>query len=216
MVLVGDAEEELVALAERQQAAMIVIGTTGEGRLREFFLGSTARSLIAPSEVPVLVVPPEQPIRLPKVVLAPIDISSRLSDLALQTAAAIARNLDARLVVIHCFLVPSPAIGYGLSDMTEDIDMQALREERRGQLEARVRELGVEDAADVVELRNASPDFGIDEAAEEHAADLIVMGTHARRGMARVLVGNTAERILRNAPCAVLSVRAPDGAQVGG
>ena len=209
VVLVGDSEEELVALAERQQAAMIVVGTTGEGRLREFFLGSTARSLISPSEVPVMVVPPEQPIRLPKTVLAPIDITSGLSDLALRTAATIAHNLEARFIISHCFLAPSPAVGYGMADLSQGVDYREIRAERERQLHEHVAALSLPVEADLVELRDASPDYGIVEAAEEHVADLIVMGTHARRGLSRALLGNTAERILRNAPCAVLTVRPP-------
>ena len=47
-------------------------------------------------------------------------------------------------------------------------------------------------------------------AAEEHDADLIVMGTHGRTGLAHVFLGSVAERTLRRAPCPVLTVQAPD------
>ncbi len=46
--------------------------------------------------------------------------------------------------------------------------------------------------------------------AREHRCDLILMGTHGRRGMNRLVLGSDAERVMRLAPCAVLLVRKPD------
>src|SRR5438046_326022 len=52
------------------------------------------------------------------------------------------------------------------------------------------------------------------EAARTERADLIVLGTHGRTGLERVLLGSVAERVVRNAPCAVLTVRqTPDATQ---
>jgi nucleotide-binding universal stress UspA family protein len=50
----------------------------------------------------------------------------------------------------------------------------------------------------------------ITSAAAETKADLIVMGTHGRRGIARVLLGSVAEKVVRTAPCPVLTVHLPD------
>jgi nucleotide-binding universal stress UspA family protein len=49
--------------------------------------------------------------------------------------------------------------------------------------------------------------------ARQHQCDLIVMGTHGRRGIEHALVGSDAERVIRQAPCAVLLVRAPEKKQ---
>ncbi|MDP2278907.1 MAG: universal stress protein, partial [Nitrospirota bacterium] len=46
--------------------------------------------------------------------------------------------------------------------------------------------------------------------AGENKADLIVIGTHGRKGLDRVIFGSTAEKVVRDAPCPVLSVRLPD------
>lgn len=49
------------------------------------------------------------------------------------------------------------------------------------------------------------------DAADAHRADLVVMGTRGRSGLAHVLLGSVAERTLRAAPCSMLCVKAPDG-----
>ena len=59
-------------------------------------------------------------------------------------------------------------------------------------------------------LATGTPYFEIGKAVERHAIDLIVMGTHGRTGMARVLMGSTAERVVRLAPCPVLTVKAEE------
>ena len=48
------------------------------------------------------------------------------------------------------------------------------------------------------------------ELAQKERFDLIVMGTHGRKGLARMMVGSVAERVIREAPCPVLTVRVPD------
>lgn len=60
-------------------------------------------------------------------------------------------------------------------------------------------------------LRRGVPWVEITSAAAETKADLIVMGTHGRRGMARALLGSVAEKVVRTAPCPVLTVHLPDG-----
>jgi len=57
-----------------------------------------------------------------------------------------------------------------------------------------------------------SPTPGIIEYAQEHDIDFIVLGTHGRNALKQVLIGSVAERIVRQAPCPVLTVR-PDGHQ---
>lgn len=55
------------------------------------------------------------------------------------------------------------------------------------------------------------PHEEIVEFARENGVDLIVMGTHGRRGLDRVFFGDTASRVVRKAPCPVLTVRIPEG-----
>ena len=59
-------------------------------------------------------------------------------------------------------------------------------------------------------LISSSPAIAIAEYAEESQADLIVMGTHGRNGVTHLLMGSVAERVVRIAPCPVLTVRHPE------
>jgi nucleotide-binding universal stress UspA family protein len=56
-------------------------------------------------------------------------------------------------------------------------------------------------------LKTGSPTEGIVEAAREEAADLLVVGTHGRSGVSRLVIGSVAERVVRSAPCPVLIVK---------
>ena len=68
---------------------------------------------------------------------------------------------------------------------------------------------------EVVDARTYFAHDAIVEAAAKRHADLIVMGTHGRRGLSRVLLGSNAERVLRQAPCHVLTVRADAAVPAG-
>ena len=58
-------------------------------------------------------------------------------------------------------------------------------------------------------MQALSPDLGLLQLARERGADLIVMGTHGRSGLAHIRLGSTAERVVQHAACAVLTVRDP-------
>ena len=62
-------------------------------------------------------------------------------------------------------------------------------------------------STDRVHLRNGKPSSVIQDFAEEVGADLIVIGSHARKGIARLMLGSTANAVLHGAPCDVLTIR---------
>ncbi len=139
-----------------------------------------------------------------------IDFSTT-SEEALHAAAALAKKLDAKLVLIH---VQSP-------EMAEHGAVAALysQPEVREQL-ARAEKLLLVDwqrrAADQVGgevdvATSVSPHIAerINELAEREGCDLLVLGTHGRQGARRALLGSVAEKVVRTAPCPVLTVRRP-------
>ena len=66
--------------------------------------------------------------------------------------------------------------------------------------------------ASAVEVEHGEPADTIVHKAQELGADLIVMGTHGRTGLAHIFLGSVAEKVVRRAPCPVLAVRVPAGA----
>jgi nucleotide-binding universal stress UspA family protein len=136
-------------------------------------------------------------------ILCPTDFSPTAAR-AFQYAADLARAYDARLVVMHAFF---PAmLGERTSAFLPD-EVKTLRDAARKQLD----DLRPADPTVRVErlLREAPDAEAILEAAAELKADLIVMGTHGRTGVRRLVLGSVAEEILRKAPCPVLTVKGP-------
>jgi nucleotide-binding universal stress UspA family protein len=127
-------------------------------------------------------------------ILHPTDFSER-SDHAFRLAHSLARDRGACLIVLHVMPVP-------------------LVEEKRGYREEMAEELsriGSPDSKVRVEHRLEEGDAAtqILQVAQETGCDLIVMGTHGRTGLGRLLMGSVAEQVLRRASCPVLTVKAP-------
>ena len=125
------------------------------------------------------------------------------SEAALTYGRALARTFEASLVLLHVaenpFLRPSTADPATLREAHQRWLDQRLTVADRGELQARA----------VVEVSD-SPADAIVEYARAAAIDLIVMGTHGRSAMSQILVGSVAERVVRSAPCPVLTVRHPE------
>ena len=144
-------------------------------------------------------------------ILCPIDFSEA-SRRALDYAAAVARRFGSTITVFNvCPLVPATAYAPGTPILPVTVptpdDLQAL-------LSSMQRFVGPETAA----LAPIRFEIGEGNAASEiidraHAipSDLIVMGTHGRSGVDRLLLGSVTERVLRKAPCPVLTVSPPAG-----
>lgn len=145
------------------------------------------------------------PFRLRKI-LVPVDFSD-FSAQALSYALSFAEQFDARLILLHVvepavypensMLVP-PALDQ-LNQEFVRIAEKSLSELNRGKVNNRV--------ASEVHVRTGRAHVEIAEAARELDVDLIVLATHGYTGLKHVLLGSTAERVVRHAPCPVLTVR---------
>jgi len=212
----GIPSQQIKEVAKECGAVLAVLGTHGWTGLEHILLGSTAERVVRGAPCPVLTVrmaragapPPESavsgPIRIQQI-LVPIDFSDCSLD-ALEFAAQVAEQFKAKVTVLH---VMEP-VTYGL-DFT--IGHAAERDKKRELIKARLAELtraltscGV--TADRV-LCGGLPVDSILDRARVQASDLIVMGTHGRRGLAHLLTGSVAEAVLRQARCPVLTVRSP-------
>jgi universal stress protein A len=132
------------------------------------------------------------------------------SDDALRVGARareIARCCGARLSMIHVVedINISMGGGYELLPVLPELPDEALLREARELLGELARRLGVENAEKWV-VNALSTKEGIVGAARDHGADLIVVGSHGRHGLA-LLLGSTANAVLHGAPCDVLAVR---------
>ncbi len=141
-------------------------------------------------------------------ILVPHDFSDT-ANRALEYALDLATTLGASITVMHAYEVPI----YGFPEGP------VLTAEMAGQIEAAART-----ALDAVAKRASRPGVEVGSllrqgaawseiqgAAKEAGADLIVIGSHGRRGLSRALLGSVAEKVVRTAPCPVLTVRDSPG-----
>ncbi|HKA13922.1 MAG TPA: universal stress protein [Myxococcota bacterium] len=148
--------------------------------------------------------------------VVPYDFSEH-ARAALRMATDLARRFESRIHLLHVIQPPSLAyLAYGgagttVAEPVAMLELHQVAESALGEVAASIEGEGPRVEAHVVE--SASIPEAICEFAEKVAADLIVMGTHGRTGLAHAFLGSVAERTLRRAPCAVLTVRANDDAR---
>jgi universal stress protein A len=146
-----------------------------------------------------------------KKILVPVDFSEP-SNLALDTAVALAKDNDASLTIVHVYEPLAIALPEGYQLFSEEQLTQMFEEFQRELAEQKRRaEVGGAPRVDT-ELLHGFAVSEIQNFAQQCNFDLIVMGTHGRRGLSHAFLGSVAERVIRMAPCPVLTVRAPRAA----
>ena len=143
-----------------------------------------------------------------KQILCPVDFSD-FSDYAMRYAALLALKFEARLTLLHVvapILVPLP--GDALAPPMRQADLADIADACRERLTRASGDLAEHGVSEVAcQVTSGVPYLEILRVAEELRADMIVMGTHGRSGLAHLMIGSVAERVVRKAPCAVLTVK---------
>jgi len=135
-------------------------------------------------------------------ILHPTDFSDR-SETAFHVACRLARDYGARLVVVH--VKTSDLLGGEVYAMATN--PREIRQELQGKLES----IRPSDPSIPIEylLKEGTSATEILRAAKDSHCDLIVMGTHGRTGIGRLLMGSVAEAVVRQAFCPVLTIKTP-------
>ena len=140
-------------------------------------------------------------------ILHPTDFT-RASTAAFKRAVARAKADRAQLLIVHVLspAVPIAGEGYISPKVYEDIESSARKyaQKRLAALQAKARAAGVKA---VTLLLDGVADQQIVRAARLKKADLIIMGTHGRSGLAKFFLGSVTSRVVATAPCPVLTVR---------
>ncbi|HEY8370802.1 MAG TPA: universal stress protein [Thermodesulfobacteriota bacterium] len=145
-------------------------------------------------------------------ILVPVDFSPP-SERAAEFARSLAVPLGSRMRLLHVVQGSAPPLGLrpAVYDALLEARDRVLKEAEQA-LETLAGRLAAGDGAPsvehvVIETAESVGDAIVDEA-RKAGADLIVIGTHGRRGVERVLLGSVAERVVRRADCPVVTVRA--------
>lgn len=143
-------------------------------------------------------------------ILFPTDFSD-CANFALPYAAGIARATGAALLCVHVVETVVPAVGYtGMSEPVPIVDISEQLEdsaERELPKIAACDECAGLDVEEIIEHGDAATE--IVRVAQERAVELIVVASHGRTGLGRMLFGSTAEAVVRHATCPVLVVKPP-------
>jgi nucleotide-binding universal stress UspA family protein len=129
---------------------------------------------------------------------------------AIATAAEVARDRGAKVTLFHSF-DPDPLVPPGAIPNPAQFGAKIL-DEMETAIRAKLSEIRTQKLAHVADVsivvsRAHSAAVAICEAAEREGADLVVVSTHGRTGLTRLLIGSVAERVVRHAHCPVLAVR---------
>ncbi len=137
-----------------------------------------------------------------KIILVPIDFEEASLN-ALAKARELAGRLGLEVMLIHTYTIPL-AIYPGFEPIVAPDLSAQIAAAARSSLET----LAAEQGGLRSELRCGDPAAEILRAIEEKKPELVVMGTHGRKGLARLFLGSVAEKVVRSSPAPVLMVRA--------
>jgi nucleotide-binding universal stress UspA family protein len=215
-IATGVPSEEILTAAHQEQVDLIVVGAKGKTGLAHVLLGSTAERVIRAGPCPVLAVctNPDrtagQEGLLPRPVevgrmLVPVDFSDCSLD-AVEYAAIWVRQVKGEIMLFHVLEPVSYGLDFTLGQSAERQRTKDVMIGRLDHIAGALRRTGL-----TVDHRvyGGYPSDSILEQVRASHADLIVMGTHGRRGLSHVFMGSVAEAVLRQAPCPVLTVRSP-------
>jgi nucleotide-binding universal stress UspA family protein len=208
----GIPSEEVVKAAGKEAADFIVLGTQGRTGLAHILLGSTAERVVRGAPCPVMTVHSastspshEMPIAI-KHILVPIDFSDCSLD-ALEYAIPLAKRFEASVTILHVLEWVSVGLDFSVAELAERTRVRKDTESRVLECAAVIRAQGL--AAEAVIRGGGAPVDFVLECAGERGADMIIMGTHGRRGLSRLFIGSVAEAVLRQTACPVITLKSP-------
>ncbi len=145
-------------------------------------------------------------------IMVPVDFSEN-SISAVDYAARLAEQFKSKLLLVHVYHFPVELLtdwsAYGTLAGSGEI-LESLRKEREEQIKALAREKSAPGLTIETRVLEGTPFSEIVKAARAEGADLLVMGTRGLTGIKHVLIGSTAEKVVRKAPCPVLVLKPKD------
>ena len=188
LVRQGEAAYRIIlAEAEKIRPELIIMGRHGRTGLSRLLLGSAIARVIGLSPVNVLVVPPDAPLIFCRLLAASDDSSH--SQAAWREALKLARAWGSELLAVSVAREPRelPEVEKILTNLQIEADQENLP---------------------LISLMlEGAPEDAIVQGALTHGADLLILGSHGRTGLTRLLMGSVTERVIGYAPCPVLVVK---------
>ena len=197
---------------------LVVMTTHGRGAFSRFWLGSVADTMLRCAPMPILLIrPQETPPDLDQVpaikqILIPLD-GSALAEGILPSVTALGALTGAAFTLLH--VIALDAAGYETDwpiAHSETGTLAAMRADAQTYLDRIAERLGAQSLVAHTAVIGGQPAPAILAYAHEHGLDLIALATHGRNGVARILLGSIADKIVRGATTPVLLYRPPQEA----
>jgi nucleotide-binding universal stress UspA family protein len=195
----GVIHERIVGLADAENCDVIVMGRRGLGRIERAFVGNVTARVIGHTLRDVLVVPRGATVGWKKIVLA--TDGSRFSTAAAERAITLAKSYGGELKVISIVDVPTEFYAEA-PQAVEDMVKKATG--YVNDVKKQATEAGVKTETFVAEAEAYEAIINL---AKEQNAEMIVMGSHGRTGLKRLLMGSVTEKVISHAPCPVLVIK---------
>ena len=201
-----NAYKYVIEEAEKNKVEMIIMGRRGRKGIKRLMMGSETARVIGHAPCNVLVVPRAATINFNRILVA--TDGSKYSDMAVREAISIAKRRGSSLIAIS--VVPSE--GASPFDIVHTEMMKETIVEKELKLAEctikDMKELSVKEGVSVTGLIFAGKPYdAIITTAKEKQADLIIVGSHGRTGIDRLLMGSVTERVIGLSECAVLVVK---------
>lgn len=219
----GHPAAEIIDLVQELAEPLIVMTTHGRGGLGRWLYGSVADRVVRGAGVPVLLIRSGIPAREPGVlrsIVVPLD-GSVLAEAALPAALELARRFSADLHLVR--VVETPEVyallgAHGTASVSADLIADVTRQMVESasaylsEVAERLRGEGIRVESHVLEGLAIEQLLAFE---REQQPDLVVMATHGRGGLSRVIFGSVAERILREGNAPVMLIRPPEPEEQG-
>jgi nucleotide-binding universal stress UspA family protein len=197
MCEIGEPHERIVERAEVENRDLIVLGAKGHSFIERSLLGSVTRRVIGYTRRDVLVVPPRAEVGWERILLA--TDASKSGEAAAARALDLAEAYGSELQVAAVFEIPQI---YG--EAPAAADWRDMLQDYVKEVVAKAQSRNISATALVLE---GTPYRAITDLAQREKINLIVMGSHGRTGLSRLLMGSVTERVIGHAPCPVLVVK---------
>jgi nucleotide-binding universal stress UspA family protein len=204
----GHPAEAIVRKAGEIDADLIVIGAGNRMVFGRFSPGPVAEAVVQRAVAPVLAVRPGEPALGFKKIVCPIDFSPA-SERGLRNAIGLARGMGGQVIVVtvipeHAWLATAVETGKLIGAHQE------YKRSWRDEFHRFLLTIEFGEVPWTSEIVSGVPQEEIIRTALKHNADLLVMGSHGRSGLARVLLGSVTRRVLQQLPCSLLTVKNED------
>jgi nucleotide-binding universal stress UspA family protein len=205
----GNPAKEITREAERWSADLLTLGTHGRSGFERLFLGSVTEKVLRSTRVPVLTIPP--PVREPgpptyKTILCALDFSTA-STRALEYALTLAKEADARLILLHAI---EDVLGDAGADNLGHLSLSEYHRHLQHEAVSRLKAAVPDDARvwarpeeRVVKGRAFRE---ILKTVVDERVDLVVIGVRGRSALDQLVFGSTTHRVIREAGCPVLTL----------